>query len=154
MAALGNVIAPAHRADAVPERESSLMKKLSQETRKKPARVAKRTRLSEPTAEQQHIIHEAAYYCLRHFPMLWASGGFPEERQAQDGSRQWLIRVYLRYPTGFEGYLGDLLYDGKQVTELTDRRLMHERAKQVAADPEGIRQWNDYQASNLPSGKT
>jgi len=107
----------------------------------------------EPTEEGQHIIQEAASYCLDHFPMLWTTGGLPAERRATDGSRQWIIRVYLRYPTGFEGYLGDLLYDGKQFTELTERAIMRERAKSIAADPEGIRQWNEYRASTLRTRK-
>jgi hypothetical protein len=71
------------------------------------------------------------------------------EEKGSDGSRRWIIAVNLRYPTGFEGYLGDLVYDGAQITELTDLELMRERARQIAADPEGIRQWNEYRASAL-----
>jgi hypothetical protein len=85
-------------------------------------------------------------------PMLWTVAGIRED-QGADGSRRWIIAVHLRYPTGFEGYLGDLLYDGEQITELTDLELMRERAKQIAADPEGIRQWNEYRASTLPPGE-
>lgn len=145
---------PTPRAEAIPEGRSPVIKKLSKETRKKASKTTRPKKCCDVTEEEEHIISAAATYCLLHFPMLWTTGGFPEDRQAEDGSRQWLIRVYLRYPTGFEGYLGDLLYDGKQITELTDRQLMMERAKQVAADPEGIRQWNEYRASNLPAGET
>jgi hypothetical protein len=109
---------------------------------------------AELTDEQQHILREAMSYCVRQFPTLWTTGGLPEECEGGHGSRQWIIRVYLRYPTGFEGYLGDLRYDGKQFTELTDRKVMHERAKQIEADPALQRQWNEYRASTLPPRKT
>ena len=105
------------------------------------------------TKEQEHILEEAMTYCLQHFPMLWTTGGAPEERLQDDGSRCWVIRVYLRYPAGHEGYLGDLLYDGKTFTQLTDRDVMRQRAKEIAADPERMRQWNEYRASTLPPGK-
>lgn len=78
--------------------------------------------------------------------MLWTVAGIREVR-ADDGEKRWIIAVHLRYPTGFEGYLGALGYDGKRFTELTDERTMRQRAAQIAADPEGIRQWNEYRAS-------
>ena len=62
-----------------------------------------------------------------------------------------LAHVYLRYPTGHEGYLGDLLYNGKQFTELTDRETMRERAKQIEAEPALQREWDEYRAANLPA---
>jgi hypothetical protein len=43
--------------------------------------------------------------------------------------------------------LGDLLYDDATITELTDPKLMQERALRIAADPEGERKWNEYRAS-------
>ncbi len=92
-------------------------------------------------------------YCVRHFPMLWTTGGLPEKHIEADGTRHWIVHVYLRYPTGHEGYVGDLLYDGKQFTELTDRDTMRERSKQIAADPKGIQEWNEYRASTLRAGK-
>src|SRR5262249_29294816 len=60
-----------------------------------------------------------------------------------DGSRRWIIAVNLRYPTGFEGDLGDLLYDGEKIIELTDLELMRARARQIAADPERDKKWNE-----------
>jgi len=86
-------------------------------------------------------------------PMLWTVAGIKEERGG-DGSLRWIIAVHLRYPTGFEGYLGDLLYDGAKITELTDPELMRERATKIAADPEGIRQWNEHRASTLRPRET
>ena len=78
--------------------------------------------------------------------MLWTVAGIREER-GDDGSRRWIIAINLRDPTGFEGYLGDLHYDGTRLTGLTDRKLMRERARQIAADPEGVREWNEYRAA-------
>src|SRR5207244_4402658 len=106
------------------ERIGRVVKKASNDTQKKPAASLRRQRLREPTEEEQYILRDAMCYCLHHFPMLWTTGGLPEERFGDDGARQWIIHVCLRYPTGHEGYLGDLLYDGKQFTELTDRESM------------------------------
>src|SRR5688572_16485936 len=75
--------------------------------------------------EEEGILRQAAIYCLRTFPMLWTVGGIREEKD-DDRSRRWIVAVYLRYPTGFEGYLGDLLYDGVRITELTSREVMGE----------------------------
>jgi hypothetical protein len=62
--------------------------------------------------EEEQILQKAAIYCLHTFPMLWTVGGIREERS--EGSRRWVVAVYLRYPTGHEGYLGDLQFDGKE----------------------------------------
>ena len=121
-----------------------MVKKAGKPTRAKAA--------AEIFAEEEQILRQAAIYCLLTFPTLWTVGGIKEER-GTDGSRKWIIAVHLRYPTGHEGYLGDLLYDGKVVTELTDRELMRQRSKEIAADPERMRQWNKYRASTLPPGK-
>jgi hypothetical protein len=104
--------------------------------------------------EEEEILKKAQIYLLFEAgrPMLWTVAGIREEK-AEDGSRRWIIAVNLRYPTGFEGYLGDLLYDGKMFTELTDLELMRERARQIAADPEGRRQWDEYRTASLRSGK-
>src|ERR1700722_6014041 len=129
---------------AHPKRESLLNGRLpAQGTEQARRSQRKSERSRELTAEEENIIQEAACYCLHHFPMLWTTGGLPEERLANDHSRQLTIRVFLRCPTGHEGYLGELLYDGKNFTELTDRKIMRERAKTVAADPERARQWNE-----------
>jgi hypothetical protein len=80
---------------------------IAEQARQQVHTATARSRRLEVTSEQ-NIIREAMCYCLHHFPMLWTTGGLPQERVGDDGSRQWIIRVYLRYPTGFEGYLGDL----------------------------------------------
>jgi hypothetical protein len=94
--------------------------------------------------EEEQILRQAQAYVLFEAkrPMLWTVAGIQEETGA-DGSRQWRIAVHLRYPTGFEGYLGDLFYDGTRITELTDLDLMRQRATQIAADPEGLRLWHE-----------
>jgi hypothetical protein len=120
---------------------------------KKAPTSSKRKRVPELTEEELEIAIKASCYCFDHFPWLWTIGSVPEERVGDDGSRQWTIQVYLRYPTGFDGYLGDILYDGKEFTELTDRETMRERAKKIAADPERLRQWNEFRASTLPAAK-
>ena len=104
--------------------------------------------------EQEHVLRKAQEYLLFEAkrPMLWTVARIREEKAA-GGSRRWIIAVHLRYPTGFEGYLGDLLYDGERFTELTDPEAMRERARKIAADPEGVRQWNEYRASTLPPGE-
>jgi hypothetical protein len=127
--------------------------RITGQTRHRSTATTKRKTSRALTEEEQQLLIEAMSYCLHHFPMLWTTGGLPEERVGKDGVRQWIIQVHLRYPTGFDGYLGDLLYDGKQFIEMTDREIMRERAQQIAADPKGIRQWNEYQASTLRTGK-
>jgi hypothetical protein len=102
--------------------------------------------------EEEQILRQAAIYCLRSFPMLWTVGDIREER-TDNGIRRWVIAVHLRYPTGHEGYLGDLQFDGKELVLLTDREVMRERARKIAADPERMRLWNEYKASLLPTAK-
>jgi hypothetical protein len=124
------------------------VKHVAEKTRRK---ARKATKISEEVGQ---ILQKAMVFCLRTYPMLWTTGGLPEEHAADDGSRHWIIHIYLRYPTGHEGYLGDLLYDGKKFTELTERADMKKRAKQIAADPKGIREWNEYRASTVRAKKT
>lgn len=76
--------------------------------------------------------------------MLWTVAGIREE-VGDNGSRRWIIAVHVRYPTGFEGYLGDLLYDGERFTELTDLEVMRERGRQIDADPRREQSWIAYQ---------
>jgi hypothetical protein len=131
-----------------------VVKKASERTRTKTAAVKRQAKASEITDEEELILRRAQMYLLFEAkrPMLWTVAGIREEK-GDDGARRWIIAVHLRYPTGFEGYLGDLLYDGARFTELTDLERMQERARQIAADPEGIRQWNEYRASTLPPGE-
>ena len=79
--------------------------------------------------EEEEVLRRAQIYLLfeEKRPMLWTVAGIREEK-ADDNSRRWIVAVNLRYPTGFEGYLGDLLVDGDRITELTDLKIMQERA--------------------------
>jgi hypothetical protein len=126
---------------------------MTKRTRKSASEKPRRKDTRALTKEQEHILEGAMTYCLHHFPMLWTTVGVPEERLQDDGSRHWIIHVYLRYPTGHAGYLGDLRYDGKTFTQLTDREVMRQRAKQIAADPERMRKWNEYRASTPQTGE-
>ncbi len=114
------------------------------QARTKAVESKRRTRKSEINPEEEEILKKAQIYLLFEAgrPMLRTVAGIREEK-GEDGARRWIIAINLRYPTGFEGYLGDLLYDGTRFTELTDRELMRERARRIAADPEGKRQWNE-----------
>jgi hypothetical protein len=113
-------------------------------------KAMQRKKKSRINKAEEKILRQAQQYLLFEAkrPMLWTVAGIREEK-ASDGSRRWIIPVHLRYPTGFEGYLGDLVYDGKDIVELTDLELMRRRAKQIAADPEGERKWHEYRAGTL-----
>jgi hypothetical protein len=129
----------------------------SREEAQTPAKTAgskRRMRKPEINQEEEEILKRAQIYLLfeARRPMLWTVAGIREER-GDDGLRRWIIAVNLRYPTGFEGYLGDLLYDGTRFSERTDLELMRERAIQIAADPERDRKWNELRASAVPSGE-
>ncbi len=102
------------------------------------------------TEEEDEILKNPQIYLLFEAgrPHLWTVADIREEK-GEHGSRRWIIAVNLRYPTGFEGYLGDLMYDGTRMTELTDLELMRERSREIAADPEGRRQWDELKASAL-----
>ncbi|HVA50283.1 MAG TPA: hypothetical protein VNH11_28270 [Pirellulales bacterium] len=122
-----------------------------------PARARKtaaRKKIPPVDLEEEAILKRAQIYLLFEAkrPMLWTVAGIREEK-SDDGCRRWIVAVNLRYPTGFEGYLGDLAVDGERITELTDLKTMQERARQIAADPEGKRQWDEYQASTFQAGE-
>ena len=111
--------------------------KAREQRRTKAAKATRREKTPELNEEEEQILKKGQIYLLFEAkrPMLWTVAGIREEK-GEDGLRRWIIAVHLRYPTGFEGYLGDLLYDGERITELTDLELMRERARQIAADPE------------------
>ncbi len=130
------------------------MKKTKEDEPAKAQRTTPSTKEPPINEEEEQILRKAQEYLLFEAkrPMLWTVAGIKEEKSA-GGSRRWIIAVHLRYPTGFGGHLGDLLYDGGRITELTDPERMRERAREIAADPEGVRQWNEYRASTLSPGE-
>ena len=81
---------------------------------------ARRRKAALHDEEEETILKRAQIYLLfeARRPMLWTVADIREEK-GDDGSRRWIIAVHLRYPTGHEGYLGDLLFDGERITELT-----------------------------------
>jgi hypothetical protein len=147
-------VRPWNTWEASLKRESPVLKKPREQTRKTAVKAARRSKTPELNEEEERILQKAQLYLLLEArrPHLWTVADIREEK-GEDGSRRWIIAVNLRYPTGFEGYLGDLLYDGAKITELTDLGLMRERARQNAADPEGRRQWDELKAAALRAGK-
>lgn len=111
------------------------------------------TRQSKPEANEEEQILQAAtlHLIMKHGSLLVATGA--RETRIK-GLRVWIITVTLRYPTGHEGYVGDLLYDGETFTFLTEQAVMDERVRKIEEDPEGLRQWNEYRDSTLRPGKT
>jgi hypothetical protein len=53
----------------------------------------------------------------------------------------WIITVTMRYPTGHEGNVGELLFDGENFTMLTEDSVIDERVDRIAADPSAVREW-------------
>ena len=101
--------------------------------------------------EQERILREATKHLVFHQGMFLVATGLRETRIK--GLPVWIIAVTLRYPTGHEGYIGDLLYDGEEFSFLTPPEVRKERARQIAADPERMRKWNEYRDSTLPAAK-
>jgi hypothetical protein len=101
--------------------------------------------------ERERILRAATICLMRKVAGLLVATGLRAEQK--EGSRRWIITVTLRYPTGHEGYVGDLLFDGKGFSYITPLEVRRERIKRIAADPAGIRQWNEYRASTLRPGK-
>jgi hypothetical protein len=110
--------------------------KSRERTQTKAAKATGRKPTPQLDREADQILEKAQMYLLFEAkrPMFWNVAGVREEKGV-GGSRRWIIAVHLRAPSGHEGYLGDLLYDGQRFTELTDVALMRERGRQIAADP-------------------
>lgn len=100
-------------------------KKASEDPRGK----RKRLRLPEFSDQEEKILQDALRYLVfKHGHLL-----VPTNIRAEpgDGSQRWIIIVTLRYPTGFEGEIGDLLYDGQEFTFLTPLEVRRERAQKI-----------------------
>jgi hypothetical protein len=121
--------------------------------KERPAKAVGATRRRRPEAlnEEERILRKATAYLLREHGMFLVATGVREARVR--GLPVWVVAVTLRYTTGHEGYVGDLLYDGEEFSFLTPPEVRKERARAIAADPERARKWNDYQASPVPSGE-
>jgi hypothetical protein len=134
------------------KRESAVVTKTMKTTRSKLATATKRRKKAEVVDEQEERIYRAAikYLLFNHGHLLVPTA---HREMRIKGFPIWIFTVTLRYPTGFEGYVGDLLYDGENFTFLTEQSLMDERVRQIAANPERDRKWNEYRASTLRAGK-
>ena len=128
-----------------------MVSRARQSTRARLVDASRPTEEPEITEEAQRILRDALKYLVFKHGHLLVPTGIREERG--HGSRRWIITVSLRYPTGFEGEIGELLYDGQEFTFLTPPEVRQERARKIAEDPEGVRQWNEYRASTLPPGE-
>jgi hypothetical protein len=101
--------------------------------------------------EEERILRAATTYLIRKVGgLLVATGLRAEQRQR---GRRWIITVTLRYPTGHEGYIGDLLYDGEVFSFLTSADVRKERARRIEADPALQREWDAYRAATLQARK-
>jgi hypothetical protein len=127
------------------------MRKTREQIRTSTVEVERRSRNAEINEEETQILRAALKYLVFKHGHLLVPTGIREERD--QGLRRWIIAVALRYPTGFEGEIGDLLYDGHEFSFLTPPEVREERARQIAEDPEQIRLWNEYRASSLQAGE-
>jgi hypothetical protein len=132
---------------------SPMVSKSRDETRTGVARATRRKRRETPGFDQKEeaILRAATLELITKHGGHFVATDLRETRI--EGTQVWIITVTLRYTTGHEGYVGDLLYDGNAFTFLTEQSVIDDRVRQIAADPEGNRQWNEYRASTLRPGK-
>jgi hypothetical protein len=106
-------------------------------------KVAKTT----PVADQrEQILREATQHLISQHGMFLIA---TDIREAHIRTLSvWIITVTLRYTTGHEGYIGDLLYDGKEFFFLTPPEVRKQRARQIDTDPQRLRKWNDATISS------
>src|SRR6202035_3518904 len=109
--------------------------------------VTKRRRKSDFPDWEERILRAATIHLITKHGMFLVATRVREARIKR--FRIWLITVTLRYTTGHEGYVGDLLYDGKDFTFLTEQSVMDERVRKIAEDPERMRKWNEHQTPPL-----
>lgn len=115
------------------------------------ARRKRKPAVHEEADKDERILNEATVHLIFKYGMFLVATGLREA--SVHGFRVWIITVTLRHTTGFEGYIGELLYDGKEFTFITPPEVRAERARRIDADPEGIRRWHEYQASTLRAAK-
>ncbi len=101
--------------------------------------------------EEERILREATQHLVFEHGMYLVATDLREA--SVKGFKVWIITVTLRYPTGHEGYVGDLLFDGEGFTFLTPPEVSKERITQIAGDPERKRKWDEHRATPLPARK-
>ena len=127
------------------------MKKLMNDTRTNVSGTTSSPRKSGLLSKKERILQKATeHLILKHGGLLVATA----LREARvKGSRVWIITVTVRYPTGHEGYVGDLLYDGSEFTFLTPPEVVTERVRQIEGNPALQREWDEYRAATLSARK-
>ncbi len=129
-----------------------MVKQVTERTRKKNRQAIYRKPRPQINEKEEEILRAATLELITKHGGHFVATGLRETTIKE--IRVWIITVTLRYAAGFEGYVGDLLYDGEKFTFLTEQSAIDERVRQIAADPEGMRQWNEYRASTLRPRKT
>jgi hypothetical protein len=130
-----------------------MVSKGREETRTGVAKATRRERRETPelNQEEEEILRAATLHLITNHGMFLVATGVREARVRS--LPVWIIPVTLRYTTGHQGYVGDLLYDGEEFTFLTEQTVMDERVRKIAEDPQRLRTWNEYRASPLHSGE-
>jgi hypothetical protein len=129
-----------------------MLKHLKKPRRAKVSKVAGRRKRPKLSPEEERILREATLYLIRKQGGLLIATGIREEPAYRE-ARHWILTVTLRYPTGHEGYVGDLLYDGKKFRFITPDNVIAERVRQIDTDPALQREWHAYRATTLPARK-
>jgi hypothetical protein len=131
------------------EGESSVVRRAREGTQTRAVAGARRSRSSEIDDEEEKILREATQHLIRRHGGLFVATWIRKE--VGEATPRWIITVTLRYPTGHEGDVGELLYDGHAFTFLTDPSLIDDRVRRIAADSEHMHKWNAYRVSTLPA---
>jgi hypothetical protein len=126
-----------------------MIKRVTRSTR---AKAPKMNGRKEPAQiNDEEILRAATIYLIRTIGGLFVATGL--RAVESKGRREWIVTVTLRYPSGHAGTVGELRYDGRDFSLLTEDSVIDRRVRQIAADPEGVRRWNEYRAATLRAGK-
>ena len=128
-----------------------MVQKASKRPRPKAPTATKRRPKPKIDEAEERILRAAYKYLLFNHGMFLVPTALREIQIK--GIPVWIITVTLRYTTGHEGYVGDLLYDGENFTFLTEESVRNERADRIANDPERARKWDEFQTSTLQAGR-
>jgi hypothetical protein len=138
-------------AERCAEGEFLMVKQVSGRTGMKPGKVSQRQPKQRIDKKREEILRAATLYLITKHGMFLVATGVRDTNVK--GMKVWIITVTLRYTTGHEGYVGDLLYDGDMFTFLTEPAVLAERIAKIAHDPQRRRKWKEYRASTLRAGK-
>lgn len=115
------------RPEPTPPEGRNAVQKRRRRTRKAIVAVAQKQPLSQ---QQERIWEKAVGFCAWNLPTLWTAG---EPRQESGG--RWLVPIILRYLDGYEGHLGDMVFDEQrqEFILIADKATLAERARIVAS---------------------